>query len=67
MQRTEKLKELLSGLTEEQTAQIAENLGECEDMLGYIELLLLDEILIFDGVKSLFFKKTGVQVFNAFK
>jgi hypothetical protein len=67
MRRTEKLKELLNSLTEEQTVQIAENLGECEDTLGYIELLLLDEILIFDGDKSLFFKKTGVQVFNAFK
>lgn len=67
MKVRKQLNTLINGLTPEQLEQVKVNLGECDCLIEYLVLLLNDEILIFDGKESLFYKRTGLQVWEPFK
>ena len=65
------LEELWEALTSEQAEQLTKNIGYegccLTELLDVIKNLLEKETLIFDGEKSLFFKKTGLKAWEAFR
>ena len=67
----EKIKELIEALTPAQSIQLVDNIG-CHDytinnILVVIGSMLVSETLIFDGARSLFYKRTGLMVWDKFR
>jgi len=67
----EKIKELIMSLTPEQSIQLVDNVGcyfnGIDQLLKIIQSLLENETLIFDGEESLFYKRTGLMVWDKFR
>ena len=63
------LSKLIASLDNEQTAQMYENLAisKTRSLSEAIESLLENETLIFDGKNSLFYKRTGLMVWDKFR
>jgi len=66
--RKKKIKEIIDNLGSEKITILVDNIGchdyEIKNVMSIIESLLKREVLIFDGEKSLFFKKTGLMVWE---
>ena len=76
MERRKELNDLIWELSSNQLGISEENIGfvmgddskkEQEAFIAEIEYQLKQEILIFDGKQSLFFKRTGLMIWEPFK
>ena len=67
----EKIKKCIESLTPEQSIQLVDNIGchnyTMNNILLIIGSMLVSETLIFDGQSKLFYKRTGLMVWDKFR
>lgn len=67
----EKIKKCIESISSEQLMQMMDNINcyssKTKNVLSIINTMLLNETLIFDGQNKLFYKRTGLMVWDKFR